>query len=146
MTYKLIKSVGLFIGAFMLNTAAAQAQDVNGIWMVEAQTAKVEIYDCGAEKCGKIVWLAEPNDENGNPQVDRQNPDESKRSEPLMGSQMIWGMEPDGANAWDGGKIYRATDGKEFNSKMELLDADTLEVSGCVLFVCREQTWTRDAL
>ncbi len=121
----------------------AQALDAKGVWLVESKKSHVEIYACNDKLCGKIVWLREPDDEDGKPKLDKKNKLESLRAKPLMGSVMISGMESDGKGKWDDGKIYNAEDGKTYSSEMEMPDNDTLEVSGCVLFFCKEQVWTR---
>ena len=44
---------------------------------------------------------------------------------------------------WDDGEIYNPEDGKTYDSEMEVIDADTVKVSGCVWFICKTQTWKR---
>lgn len=132
--------------SFFYTAASAQAADVNGIWLTESQTAKIEVSDCGNKKCGTLVWMSEPTHADGSPKLDTQNPDESLRTKPLIGTKIIWDMAEDGPNAWSGGKIYKADDGDVYKSKMSLNADDTLGVSGCVLFICKEQTWTRSSL
>ena len=122
---------------------AAHAKDALGVWLTESKKAHVQIYDCGEKLCGKIIWLKEPNDANGNPKVDKENADESKRSDPLMGSNMISGMVRVSSDLWHDGEIYNAEDGKTYSSKMKLKDDKTLNVSGCVFFFCKDQTWLR---
>jgi len=121
----------------------ANANEAKGVWLTESKKAHVEIYDCAPKLCGKIVWLKEPNDKDGNPKVDVNNSDASKRSEPLMGSNMISGMARASSDLWKDGEIYNAEDGKTYASKMELEDEKTLKVSGCVFVFCKAQTWKR---
>ncbi len=142
----MLKSVMLFIGAvfyLMTMNGAASAKDVKGVWLTESKKAHVRIYDCGSELCGKIIWLKEPNDENGKPKVDKENSDKSKRALPLLGSNMISGMVKASSKLWKDGEIYNAEDGKTYSSKMNLTDDKTLEVSGCVFFFCKDQIWLR---
>ena len=40
------------------------------------------------------------------------------------------------------GKIWRHTDNKKFNSKMEV-EGDNLKVSGCILLLCSSQVWKK---
>lgn len=135
---------GLFGAALIMFAAAtAQAADPKGLWLTEAKTAHVEIYVCGGKLCGKVVWLKEPNGDDGKPKLDKENADESKRSLPILGSIMIHDMEADGDSAWDDGTIYNAEDGKTYSSEMKLDGTAILKVSGCVLFFCKEQIWTK---
>ena len=41
------------------------------------------------------------------------------------------------------GQIWNPLDGNMYAGKMELLEADTLKVSGCVFTICQSQIWTR---
>ncbi|HER26473.1 MAG TPA: DUF2147 domain-containing protein [Rhodospirillales bacterium] len=131
----------VFVMASMAGTGLAK--EAKGVWLTESKKAHVQIYDCGSKLCGKIIWLREPNDENGKPKVDVENAKESKRSLPLMGSNMISGMVRASSKLWNDGEIYNAEDGKTYSSKMEMTDDKTLEVSGCILFFCKAQTWVR---
>ncbi len=138
-----ISVAGLGLMVALSFSTVAQAGSPKGLWLTESKKAHVEVYDCGDKLCGKIVWLKEPLDENGMPKVDKENADEKLRSKPLMGQNMISGMVPDGENAWDGGTIYNAEDGKTYSSEMQMPDDKTLNVSGCILFFCKQQVWTK---
>ena len=116
-----------------------------GLWLVESKSAIVEIAPCGDKACGKIVWLEEPNDANGAPKVDTQNPDEAKRSAPICGLSMLGDFSPEAAGEWEGGFIYDANDGSTYDANITLKDDGALEVRGFVgvsLFG-KSQTWTR---
>lgn len=67
----------------MAVTSKAQYQDaIVGKWLSADGDGKVEIYKKGDKYYGKLVWLKEPNEDNGTPKVDDENPDASKRSTP----------------------------------------------------------------
>lgn len=134
--------LGGFFGLTVM-TGPASAKDAHGVWLTESKKAHVEIYDCDTKLCGKIVWLMEPNDDNGNPKLDKHNPNKAKQSAPLMGSMMISGMVRASSSMWKDGEIYDAEDGKAYASKMKIKDDKTLEVSGCVFFFCKTQIWLR---
>jgi uncharacterized protein (DUF2147 family) len=53
-------------------------------------------------------------------------------------------MRPAGANAWQG-TLYNFQDGKTYNGRMSMPNANSMSLSGCVLggLICRSQTWTR---
>jgi uncharacterized protein (DUF2147 family) len=51
-------------------------------------------------------------------------------------------MTAEGDGEYSGGKIWAPDRDKVYSSKMAL-SGETLEVSGCVLVVCRAQSWTR---
>lgn len=121
-------------------TAAAHSADVNGDWLVEDGVAQIRIVDCGASKWGVIAWEKRP----GN--IDRQNPDASKRSRLTLGMPTLLNMKrKSGTEEWHG-TVYNAQDGKSYDSSIKLLSPDKLEIKGCVLgFLCGGQTWTRVA-
>ena len=50
-----------------------------------------------------------------------------------------------GADSWEG-QVYNAKDGQTYSSSITPIDADHLEIKGCVLgFLCGGETWTRVA-
>lgn len=117
---------------------------VIGKWYTTDKGAIVEIYSCGDKLCGKIIWLADPNKEDGTPKTDINNPDDSKHSDPIIGLVMLSGFEQDGSNKWEDGSIYDPESGKTYDCKMTL-DGETLEVRGYIGFSMfgRTETWTR---
>jgi len=121
----------------------APAQDILGLW--DAGESHVEIYACGDRLCGRIAELDEPLDENGNPKLDTNNPDEALRSRPILGMDLIAGFEPKGAAKWRGGTIYDPRDGKTYQCAMSLKSDGTLEVRGYVGLAIFGKTvvWTR---
>ena len=48
-----------------------QAQDISGTWYNTENSGKIEIFKEGNAYFGEIVWLEEPNDENGKPKVNK---------------------------------------------------------------------------
>ena len=145
MTMKLVFA-GALAGAALAAGAAAAAPSVQGDWIVQDRSGKVRIAPCGSDAarlCGTIVSMPQPNDANGQRKRDVNNPDPAMRSRTILGLPLITGFKPAGAGKWDGGKIYNPEDGKTYNSKMEVTAAGTLKVSGCVLVICKAQTWTR---
>jgi len=132
--------------AVPLATAVAADPSAVGEWVTEGGKARVRIEPCAADPgqlCGAIIWSYRPDDAAPGPLVDVNNQDPALRSRPILGLPLLQGFEPDGPGAWSGGTIYDPEGGKTYRSKMRLEGPDQLEVEGCVLFVCRGQTWTR---
>lgn len=72
---------------------------------------------------GKVVWLLEPNDENGNPRTDVNNPDESRRQDPLKGMVNLKDLEFVGDKKnleWDNGTIYDPNNGSDYSFYVEI--------------------------
>ena len=80
----LIGAATFVLGLLFANAAMAQATAF-GVWVSEDGLAHIEIFDCGGQVCGKFVWFEEPNEEDGTPKLDDENPDEAMRDRPLMG-------------------------------------------------------------
>ena len=57
------------------------------------------------------------------------------------GKHVVWDMKRSGNKNFTGGKIKDYSDGKVYNSKMEIISKNTIGVSGCVLFICQAQEW-----
>ena len=137
---------GALAGALIVAgfAGSALAADPHGIWLNERKDAHVKLYSCNKDElCGEIVWLKRPLGKDGKPRRDVKNEDESLRKRPMLGLQVLWGMEDEGDGEWEDGEIYNARDGETYDGEVEVIDANTVEVSGCVWFVCKTETWTR---
>jgi uncharacterized protein (DUF2147 family) len=135
------------IAAAMLSLCigSAVAADATGTWMTEGGKATVRIAPCADALCGTIIALKEPNDpETGRPKTDKNNADPSQRNRPVVGSLIVLGMKPNGANKWSG-QVYNAEDGKTYTGAITLQGANALKLEGCILggLICKGQTWTR---
>lgn len=127
-------------------SGVAIAQDaIERIWYNQEKTAKVQIFKATDGKYyGKIVWLKEPNNEEGKPKVDKNNPDIAKKSTPLMGLQLLKGFKKDGDNEYADGTIYDPKNGKTYSCKITR-KGETLDVRGYVgiSLIGRTTTWTK---
>lgn len=59
-----------------------------------------------------------------------------------LGKPIVENMKSDGAGNYTDGTIWDPESDKTYNSKMTL-KGDTLDVEGCILFLCSGQDWTR---
>jgi len=57
------------------------------------------------------------------------------------GDARFHNMKPNGDH-WSG-RIYNADDGKTYASDVAVIDGKTLKVSGCLLFICGSERWTK---
>ena len=125
-----------------LTSSPALAGDPAGMWLSQDGDVKMKVSHCGANICGTIAWLKEPNDKNGKPKVDANNADASKRNRPVMGTAIILPMKADGADKWSG-QVYNAEDGKTYSGSFALSGANKADLKGCVAIICKTKTWTR---
>lgn len=135
--------LGLVLLVSGIQVASAQpAQLALGIWADEDGESNIEIARCGAALCGRIIWLKNPNDENGQPRTDVNNPDVGQRRRPVLGLTILSGLQPEDDSQLKG-QVYNAEDGNVYEVYLTPQRA-TMEVEGCFAFIlCGSQTWTR---
>ncbi len=125
---------------------AAAADPVVGKWKtIDSETGKpksiVEITQApNGALSGHIVELLNPS--KPNPVCDKCSDD--RKNKPITGMEIIRGMKASGIGKYAGGTILKPDEGKVYKSKMELVEGGKkLEVSGCIAFICKSQTWLR---
>ena len=144
----------VFLLLFVALTAPvfAGGDDILGTWFNQDKDAKIEIFKCGSDFCGKIVWLKDPvypagskEGAPGTPKVDTKNLDASHRKDPIMGMQIVNGLQPAGSGLWKNGKIYDPDSGKTYSAKATLVSPDELDLRGFigVSLLGRTEKWTR---
>jgi len=138
----LVGIVLAFGNAYAQKTGADAAL---GTWVTGSGKGHVEIYKEGGKYFGKIVWLKEPNNEQGTPKVDKNNPDAKLRSQPILGLINLRNFTYAGDNQWEDGKVYDPEKGKDYSCQMTLVDPNTLEVRGYIgiSLIGRTDTWKR---
>lgn len=121
------------------------ADKIIGKWQVGSGKAHIQIYKYGEKYAGKIAWLREPLNEKNQAKVDKNNPDASKRNNPLLGNVNMLGFEYDGDNTWNEGTIYDSENGKTYSCNIKMINDNTLEVRGYIgiSMIGRTDTWKR---
>lgn len=125
--------------------AQENANDIVGTWLTPGkEPAKVQIYKSGERFYGKIIWLQNAMDKDL-PKVDVNNPDKTKRNNPVVGLIILTGFKFNNDDEWRGGYIYDPESGKTYNSYMYLKDMNTLKLRGYVgiSLLGRTETWAR---
>ena len=132
--------------AFSGAASAQSATSVVGRWKtIDSETGKpksiVEITQApDGVLSGHIVELLDPS--KPNPVCDKCSDD--RRNKPITGMEIISGMKASGGGKYAGGTILKPDEGKVYKSKMALIEGgQKLEVSGCIAFICKSQTWLR---
>ncbi|MGE3147701.1 MAG: DUF2147 domain-containing protein [Pseudorhodoplanes sp.] len=139
------KFFALLVGAASIATVdSGAAADPRGTWLTATGDAQIRIANCGAETySGTVIWLKQPLDpDTGRPALDKQNPDASKRSRPIIGIPILISMRANGADRWVG-KIYNAEDGNTYEGNISTQSVKTLRVEGCLFGFCQSQNWER---
>ncbi len=155
-----MKRISLVVVLLFFATAfSVQAGDgdaILGVWATdpdgEGGQAHIEIYSDGDRYSGKVVWLEKPvytaedeDGEEGEPKVDKKNPDEALQSRPIMGMVLMEGFRYDGKGLWHKGTIYDPDNGKTYKCKVRLTEDGILKVRGFIGFslIGRTSEWTR---
>ncbi len=128
---------------FTLTSLSAQSNRIVGVWLTPDKSAKIEIVQHEKNFTGTMIWLEIDRDEQGKPLTDTQNPDPSKRSRLLRGLEIIPNLVYK-EGKWKG-TIYDPESGKTYSSEIELLNENTLEVTGYIGLPMfgRTEKWTR---
>ena len=141
---------GLLLAVVFAFSATAFAQSPVGKWRtIDDETGEarsvVEIYQQDGKLFGKISkMLPEGRSSICDPEVC----EGEYAGKDLIGAVILRDLERDG-DEWDGGKITDPKNGKTYNAKMSLKDANTLDVRGFVKVplmgsaLGRTQTWYR---
>lgn len=123
----------------------------NGRSVVSIYKGKAENGEDPDKYYGKIVWLKEPNDENGNPRTDINNDDDELKKRPLKGLVIMKDLEFEEVDGkivtWDDGTIYDPNNGSEYSFEAEInkKNKNVMDGRGYIglsLFG-RTDTWTR---
>jgi uncharacterized protein (DUF2147 family) len=138
----------LCLAVLTFHDARAQALErdrILGEWVTAGGDSRIEIFRADSVTyAGKIVWLREPIKE-GKAVVDDKNPEETLRSRPVMGLELLRGFTYDGDGEWTGGKIYDPKSGNDYSAKMTMPDDKNLDLRGYVLMPLfgRTERWIR---
>jgi uncharacterized protein (DUF2147 family) len=143
--------VALFAG---VSASADDGQAIVGVWLTEPDEvdgqAHVEFYQKDGRYHGKIIWLEKPLVEEGDggavgqPKLDINNPDPSRRDQPIIGLTIVEDFLYKGKNQWVKGTIYDPGNGKKYKCKIWLRKDGNLKVRGFVgvSLIGRNEIWT----
>ncbi|PBQ30908.1 SIGNAL peptide protein [Sphingobacteriaceae bacterium] len=112
--------------------AQENADKIIGTWFSKVKEGKVLIYKNGDEYFGKLIYLKNSMDSNGNPVLDSNNPDSIKRKLPLVGVVFLTNFIYDAkTNRWKG-KLYDydGANGNTYDSFITIEKDDTLNIKG----------------
>ncbi|HYM93414.1 MAG TPA: DUF2147 domain-containing protein [Chitinophagaceae bacterium] len=120
---------GLFISA----TAQHKADDIIGRWMSTNNNVEVEVFKCGNEYKARVLWFDDSDDKTKPMTVrcDTRNPDQSMRNRKIIGLEIMHSLVYNiNADEWQGGRIYDASSGKDWDAKAWFTNDGCLKVRG----------------
>jgi len=121
---------------FLGFATAQNADTLMGTYLKADGKSKVQFFKSGDTYSGKIVWLKEPADKNGNPKTD-------SKGKPLMGMIVITNLKYDKDGTYIDGKCYRPVENDEIKLKLKLLPDGILEVTGSKWGFSKTEKWKK---
>tara|TARA_B110000967_G_C18835405_1_gene536412 strand:- start:456 stop:893 length:438 start_codon:yes stop_codon:yes gene_type:complete len=139
------KNTLLLLSIFITSFSYSQSYNIEGDWYTENNNAIIKIYKDGNTLSGKITWMKTPNDENGNPKTDPENPDEKLKSRKRLGMIMMYNFSYDEEEQWDDGEIYDPESGNTYSGIITMTSKNKLDLRGYVgiSWFGRTSQWTR---
>jgi len=141
-----MRKITLLAVLFLGIQAAASAQKGDAIlskWLNPSGEGQIQIYKKGSLYFGRLVWLREP-DADGKPKTDIHNPNQTLKSRPILGLEILKDFTFDGDDTYTDGTIYDPKSGKTYSCKMTL-NGNRLKIRGYIgiSLLGRTETWTR---
>jgi uncharacterized protein (DUF2147 family) len=138
-----MKKISLIVLMILVNSFAGSANPngILGVWMTQIKDAKVEIYKKVDKFHGRVVWMAEPKDEEGRPKVDEKNPNAKLKTRPILQMDILSGFVYS-EGEWTGGTIYDPKEGETYSCKL-WLESGNLKVRGYLGWLFDTKTWTK---
>ena len=120
---------------FLIGANLFDETNIFGYWLTPG--AIVNIENCDGYICAKIETIFVEEGVDPKQILDDQNKDESLRSRPLVGINILYNFLIEDVNqkTFKGGEIYDPRRGNTYKSSFYLSD------DGCLLFVCDTEDW-----
>ena len=144
--FLIVTVLSVLHGPLSLN---AEELTPEGVWLHDNERIRVKVAPCDQQRdeplCGKIVWLKNPHNAEGERRLDIENPDQARRDDPVVGTTVLRGLVRSGPRLWTDGTIYNPDDGESYNARVEVVDPNTLHVRVYVMLPLFGETkvWTR---
>ncbi len=130
------------ISAISINAQSDKSNLIIGKWLNNEKDEIVGITLSNNTYVGHITWLKQPNDKNGKPKLDANNPNKKLRSKPILGSQNLFGLLHKNGK-WQNGSIYSHKRGGTINFKIISISETKLIIKISKFFFSKEITYTR---
>lgn len=129
------------------NVPTTTPKDITGYWLTANKGTIVQFYKDGDSYHGKAVWHRQATDKNGKPLKDINNPDKSKRNNPLIGSLLVTNLKYNPkTKMYEGGKVYQPNTGRTFDCKVKLIrENNVMEITGTagMSMISKTLVWSR---
>ena len=114
--------------------AAVSADPLTGLWQTPPDrkdlVSHIEVSRCGGAFCGRVLRSF---DSEG-----------AQVRTPNIGKRIFWGVKPLGDGDYGKGRAWVPLLDINVSARLSLSEShEKLTVSGCKVFICDSQTWTR---
>ena len=124
----------------------SQTKDaILGKWLNASGEGQILVYKTGNTYAGKLIWLKEVNNRDGQIKRDEKNPKSALKNRPLLGIQLLQNFVYQKDGVWEEGSIYDPKTGKTYSCTISMISSDKLSVRGYVgiSLLGRTETWQR---
>ena len=137
-----MKYVALLL--LILSTTSIIAQDkIIGTWLTEDKKGRTQFYKVKNKYYGKLVWMSNPNDKNGNLLRDIHNPNSNLRKKTILNLVFITGLTYDSEDKeWINGKVYDHKSGKTYDCSVHI-ENNILYFRGYLGWLYETKEWVR---
>ena len=121
-----------------------KANDIIGKWEKNNGNVIIKIFKKGGKYYGKTVWLKTPNDDNGKPKTDLENPNPKLQKQNLMGMVIMRDFVFEDGE-WEDGELYDPKTGKTYSSYITMESQNIMNMRGYIGISIMGKTmqWTR---
>ncbi|MCH9765630.1 MAG: DUF2147 domain-containing protein [Alphaproteobacteria bacterium] len=145
---RLAASGGLATGVLLAHAASAQSpQPVEvGIWFNHTGKGAVQVYRCQQDQtrlCGRIVWLKNLLNKQGQPVTDGRNPKPAMRTRPICGLPVLGNLQRAPGGGWKGGWVYDPEKGAAYTASIRAKTPEVLTMTGYKGIFYKSYGWKR---
>jgi len=124
----MMKPLALLLTLLLALPAKAAEDPIFGVWLTQDGEAWITTEPCGNELCGKIVWVADPFNDDGSIARDDNNPNPALRDRTIVGLPLLKGFRRHDDGYWRDGTIYNPDNGKDYHCHISLQNPSTLNL------------------
>ena len=136
-----MKNIIYFLALWFSSDSLLSKERVFGYWLTPGSVVLIE--NCDNYVCAKIETIFVDDGRDPKLILDENNKDKALRSRAIVGINVLSGFLIKDVEQRDfrGGRIYDPRRGREFKSNLHLKEDGSLEVEGCLAFICDSEEW-----
>ncbi|MGL5318471.1 MAG: DUF2147 domain-containing protein [Bacteroidales bacterium] len=141
----------LFTSIFFVITMVVFAQSngdqlINCKWFNNSGTNRIQFKkESNGKYTARVIWLAEPNDKQGNPLLDAKNPDKERRGNKLIGTPILWGLKFEDGK-WVDGTLYSPSKGITVKGSVTINQNGELVLKGTKFGISQTEVFKKESL